>query len=162
MRIERHFTQSGSSPYDLIPFATTKSEIRNPDGSVVFSLDNIEVPAIWSQVAADVLAQKYFRKAGVPMRLKRVEENGVPSFLWRSVPDEAALEALPAEERYVSESSARQVFDRLAGAWAYWGWKGGYFDGEEDARAYHDEMRFMLARQVAAPNSPQWFNTGLH
>ena len=80
------------SPYDLIAFATTKSEIRNPDGSVVFSLDNIEVPAAWSQVAADVLAQKYFRKAGVPARLKRVEENGVPSFLWRSVPDEAALE----------------------------------------------------------------------
>ena len=84
-RIERHYTQSGASPYDLIAFATTKSEIRNPDGSVVFSLDNIEVPAAWSQVAADVLAQKYFRKAGVPARLKRVEENGVPSFLWRSV-----------------------------------------------------------------------------
>src|SRR6202041_3531077 len=82
--------------------------------------------------------------------------------LWRSVPDHAALEALPAAERYVSEISARQVFDRLAGAWAYWGWKGGYFDGEEDARAYFDEMRFMLARQIAAPNSPQWFNTGLH
>ena len=96
-----------------------------------------------------MLAQKYFRKAGVPARLKRVEENDVPSFLWRSVPDEAALEALPAAERYVSEISARQVFDRLAGAWAYWGWKGGYFDGEDDARAYYDEMRFMLARQLA-------------
>ena len=141
---------------------TTKSEIRNPDGSVVFSLDNIEVPAGWSQVAADVLAQKYFRKAGVPARLKRVEENDVPSFLWRSVPDEAALEALPKAERYGSETSAKQVFDRLAGAWTYWGWKGGYFDGEDDARAYFDEMRFMLARQMAAPNSPQWFNTGLH
>ena len=150
------------SPYDLIAFATTKSEIRNPDGSIVFSLDNIEVPAAWSQVAADVLAQKYFRKAGVPARLKRVEENGVPSFLWRSVPDEAALEALPKAERSGSEISAKQVFDRLAGAWTYWGWKGGYFDGEDDARAYYDEMRFMLARQIAAPNSPQWFNTGLH
>ena len=127
MKIERHYTQSGASPYDLIPFATTKSEIRNPDGSVVFSLDNIEVPAAWSQVAADVLAQKYFRKAGVPARTKRVEENAVPSFLWRSTPDEAELEHLPVAERFVSETSARQVFDRLAGAWAYWGWKAGYF-----------------------------------
>ena len=162
MRIERHYTKGSDSAYASIAFETTKSEIRNPDGSVVFLADEIEVPAGWSQVAADVLAQKYFRKAGVPARLKRVEENDVPSFLWRSVPDEAALEALPAAERYVSETSARQVFDRLAGAWAYWGWKGGYFDSEDDARAYYDEMRFMLARQLAAPNSPQWFNTGLY
>ncbi len=162
MHIERRYTRSSQSPYAAIAFETTKSEIRNPDGSVVFSLNSIEVPAGWSQVAADVLAQKYFRKAGVPARLKRVEENGVPSFLWRSVADEAALEGLPKGERFVSETSARQVFDRLAGAWAYWGWKGGYFDGEEDARAYFDETRFMLARQMAAPNSPQWFNTGLH
>ena len=162
MRIERHYTKAGLSPYDLIAFATTKSEIRNPDGSIVFSLDNIEVPDAWSQVAADVLAQKYFRKAGVPARLMRVAENGVPSFLWRSIPDDSALEQLPKNDRYGSEISAKQVFDRLAGAWAYWGWKAGYFDGEEDAHAYYDEMRFMLARQVAAPNSPQWFNTGLH
>ncbi len=162
MRIERHYTQSGASPYDLIAFATTKSEIRNPDGSVVFALDGIEVPAAWSQVAADVLAQKYFRKAGVPARLRRIEENGVPAFLWRSAADEEALEHLPKAQRYVSEISAKQVFDRLAGAWAYWGWKAGYFDGEEDALAYCDEMRFMLARQIAAPNSPQWFNTGLY
>jgi ribonucleoside-diphosphate reductase alpha chain len=162
MRIERHYTQAGVSPYDLIPFATTKSEIRNPDGSVVFSLQGVEVPAAWSQVAADVLAQKYFRKAGIPARVKRVEEETVPSFLWRSVPDETALSSLPKEERMGSETSAKQVFDRLAGAWTYWGWKAGYFDGDEDARAYYDEMRFMLARQMAAPNSPQWFNTGLH
>ena len=162
MRIERHYTAAGASPYDAIPFATTKSEIRNPDGSVVFSLPKMEVPEGWSQVAADVIAQKYFRKAGVPARLKRVEENDVPSFLWRSVPDEEALEALPKAERYGSETTAKQVFDRLAGAWAYWGWKGGYFDAEEDAQTYYDEMRFMLAKQLAAPNSPQWFNTGLH
>ena len=162
MRIERYFTKPGVSPYELVAFATTKSEIRNPDGSVVFSLEGVEVPAAWSQVAADVLAQKYFRKAGVPARLKRVEEEGVPSFLWRSVADETALGALPKSERFGSEISARQVFDRLAGAWAYWGWKAGLFDDEDDARAYFDEMRLMLARQVAAPNSPQWFNTGLH
>src|SRR6478736_503757 len=138
MRIERHYTQSGVSPYDLIAFATTKSEIRNPDGSVVFSLEGVEVPAAWSQVAADVLAQKYFRKAGVPARLKKVEENDVPSFLWRSVADEAALAALPKEERYGSERSATDVFHRLAGAWTYWGWKGKYFDNEEDALAFYE------------------------
>ncbi len=162
MRIERRYTVANGNPYDSIAFATTKSEIRNPDGSVVFSAEGLEVPAAWSQVAADVLAQKYFRKAGVPARLKQVEEDGVPSFLWRSVPDEAALELLPKAERFGGEKSARQVFDRLAGAWAYWGWKGGYFDTQEDAQAYFDEMRAMLARQIAAPNSPQWFNTGLH
>src|SRR5271167_4597648 len=162
MRIDRHYTKSSGSAYATIAFETTKSEIRNPDGSVVFSLDGIEVPAGWSQVAADVLAQKYFRKAGVPARLKRVEEESVPSFLWRSVADETALGALPEAERHVSEMSARQVFDRLAGTWTYWGWKGGYFDSEIDAQAFFDELRYMLAKQIAAPNSPQWFNTGLY
>ncbi|MGD0633934.1 MAG: vitamin B12-dependent ribonucleotide reductase [Beijerinckiaceae bacterium] len=162
MRIERRFTSAGQSPYASLEFRGTKSEIRNPDGSVVFSLDGIEVPASWSQVAADVIAQKYFRKAGVPSRLKKVEEHSVPSFLWRSVADETALAALPKDQRYGSEISAKQVFDRLAGTWTYWGWKGGYFDSEEDASAFQDELRYMLARQMAAPNSPQWFNTGLH
>ncbi|WP_421724124.1 vitamin B12-dependent ribonucleotide reductase [Bauldia sp.] len=162
MRIERHYTTAGQGAYDGIEFRTTRSEIRNPDGSVVFKLDDIAVPADWSQVASDILAQKYFRKAGVPARLKKVEENDVPSFLWRSVPDETALADLPEDERTGSEHDARQVFDRLAGTWTYWGWKGGYFDSEEDAAAFFDELRFMLATQKAAPNSPQWFNTGLH
>ena len=162
MRIERRYTKVSGFPYAEIEFRSAKSEIRNPDGSVVFALDNFEVPAVWSQVAADVLAQKYFRKAGVPARLKRVEENDVPSFLWRSVPDTAALALLPESERTGPETSARQVFDRLAGTWAYWAWKGKYFGSEEDAHAFHDELRFMLARQMVAPNSPQWFNTGLH
>ena len=162
MRIERHYTQKGEGAYQGIEFRTTRSEIRNPDGSVVFKLDNIEVPATWSQVASDILAQKYFRKAGVPARLRKIEENAVPSFLWRSVPDESALALLPEEERTGSEHDARQVFDRLAGTWTYWGWKGGYFDSEDDAQAFYDELRYMLAAQKAAPNSPQWFNTGLH
>ncbi|MBV9751123.1 MAG: vitamin B12-dependent ribonucleotide reductase, partial [Hyphomicrobiales bacterium] len=162
MRVERRFTKLGQSPYADIPFREALSEIRNPDGSVVFHMDGIEVPEAWSQVASDVLAQKYFRRAGVPLRLKRVEENDVPSWLWRSIPDEKALEGLAEAERSGSERSGKQVFDRLAGAWTYWGWKGGYFSAEEDARAFFDEMRFMLARQMAAPNSPQWFNTGLH
>ncbi|HEV7339685.1 MAG TPA: vitamin B12-dependent ribonucleotide reductase [Bosea sp. (in: a-proteobacteria)] len=162
MRIERRHTAAGQSPYQAIPFRSAVSEIRNPDGSIVFRLEGIEVPEAWSQVASDVLAQKYFRKAGVPAVLKKVEENDVPSFLWRSAPDEAALAALPEDKRYGSEISSKQVFDRLAGCWTYWGWKGGYFSSEEDAAAFHDELRFMLATQMVAPNSPQWFNTGLH
>ena len=162
MRIERRNTTAGQSPYAQLDFRLTTSEIKNPDGSVVFRLENVEVPQFWSQVASDVLAQKYFRKAGVAARLKRIEEETVPSWLWRSVPDIEALAALPENERYVSELSAKQVFDRLAGCWTYWGWKGGYFSSEEDASAFFDELRFMLAKQMVAPNSPQWFNTGLH
>ena len=162
MRIERRNTTSGQSPYAGINFRLTTSEIRNPDGSVVFRAENVEVPEFWSQVASDVLAQKYFRKAGVAARLKKVEEETVPSWLWRSVPDTEALASLPENERIVGETSAKQVFDRLAGCWTYWGWKGGYFSSEEDALAFFDELRFQLAKQMVAPNSPQWFNTGLH
>src|SRR3954462_9336669 len=162
MQIQRRYTTEGQSPYAGIDFRHTTSEIRNPDGSVVFKLDGVEVPESWSQVASDVLAQEYFRKAGVAARLKKVEEETVPSWLWRSVPDTDALAALPEKERFVSELSSKQVFDRLAGCWTYWGWKGGYFTSEEDARAFSDELRYMLAKQMVAPNSPQWFNTGLH
>jgi ribonucleoside-diphosphate reductase alpha chain len=154
MRIERRFTTASGSPYDEVEFRTTASEIRNPDGSVVFRQSEIEVPAGWSQVASDVLAQKYFRRAGVPDRTAPVPEDDVPSWLWRRVPADGA--------RMGGETSARQVFDRLAGTWTYWGWKAGYFDAEADAQAYYDEMRAMLCRQMGAPNSPQWFNTGLH
>ena len=162
MRIERRYTKDGQSAYAGIEFRLTTSEIRNPDGSVVFKLDNVEVPEFWSQVASDVLAQKYFRKAGVPARLTKVEENSVPSFLWRSIADADALATLPEKDRYVGEQSSKQVFDRLAGTWTYWGWKGGHFDSEQDAQAFFDELRYMLATQMCAPNSPQWFNTGLH
>ncbi|MTJ82387.1 MAG: vitamin B12-dependent ribonucleotide reductase [Telmatospirillum sp.] len=155
MRIERHFTSAGRDAYDGIGFRKPRSEIRNPDGSVVFSQDDIEVPESWSQVACDVLAQKYFRRAGVPAAdaMTPVPEEGVPEWLWRRTG--------PASPKG-GETSARQVFDRMAGTWAYWGWKGGYFDAEEDARAFFDEMRYMLCQQQGAPNSPQWFNTGLH
>ena len=121
MKISRHYTTPNQSPYAEIAFRRSKSEIRNPDGSMVFSLDNVEVPLDWSQVATDILAQKYFRRAGVPARVRRVEEDGVPSFLWRSEADTAELAALPDAARYGSEHSAIQVFDRLAGAWTYWG-----------------------------------------
>ena len=162
MKITRRFTTAGKSPYDEIAFRRATSEIKNPDGSVVFRLEGFEVPEDWSQVASDILAQKYFRKAGVPRHLKKYEETQVPSWLWRSLPDEAALAELPEDERFGGETDARQVFDRLAGTWTYWGWKGGYFTTEDDARAFFDEHRYMLAKQMGAPNSPQWFNTGLH
>ena len=116
MQIKRRFT-AGKSPYEKIPFRRAASEIKNPDGSVVFRLENFAVPEHWSQVAADILAQKYFRKAGVPARLKRVEETQVPSWLWRSVADERALAERPVAERIIGETDARQVFDRLAGTW---------------------------------------------
>ncbi len=162
MRIERVFTVDGQSPYNDVEFRKTKSEIRDPDGSIVFSQNDIEVPSAWSQVACDVMAQKYFRKAGVPQRLRAVEEDSLPRWLWRSEADDEALASLDAGERESGETSVRQVFDRLAGTWAYWGWKAGYFDADKDARAYYDESRYMLSQQMCAPNSPQWFNTGLH
>ncbi|MGB0683530.1 MAG: vitamin B12-dependent ribonucleotide reductase [Magnetovibrionaceae bacterium] len=162
MQIARFFTRENESPYEAIQFRLASSSIRNPDGSVVFQQDDITVPTDWSQVACDVIAQKYFRKAGVPAILKKVQEDDVPNWLWRQEADKEALAKLAEEDRYVGEQSATQVFDRLAGTWTYWGWKAGVFDAEVDARAYFDEMRFMLARQMCAPNSPQWFNTGLH
>ena len=154
MHIQRYFSRAGGSPYDGVEFRAATSEIRNPDGSVVFRRDDIEAPAAWSQTAVDILAQKYFRKAGVPDRTEADSDDSAPDWLKRR-------RAAPGAGTG-GETSARQVFDRLAGAWTWWGWKGGYFDGEEDARAFHDELRFMLARQMAAPNSPQWFNTGLN
>jgi len=155
MRIRRQFTVEGHSPYEDIAFRTASSEIRNPDGSIVFAQEGIEVPESWSQVASDVLAQKYFRKAGVPKTLKPVPEEGVPEFLWRKQGPKDSKET-------TGEHSAKQVFDRMAGTWTYWGWKGGYFDSEGDARAFYDELCHMMAAQKCAPNSPQWFNTGLH
>ena len=142
MRIERRFTVEGQSAYTGIEFRKTTSEIRNPDGSIVFRLEDIDVPASWSQVACDVLAQKYFRKAGVPARLKKVEENSAPSWLWRSVPDEDALAELPEEERYGGEMSGTQVFDRIAGTWAYWGWKGKTFKYRSDIALGLHSCRF--------------------
>ncbi len=162
MQIPRYFTKENSGPYSGIEFRKTTSEIRNPDGTIVFCHENIEVPADWSQVACDVLAQKYFRKAGVPVFAIKVEENDVPSWLWRSIPDEKKLAKMPKEERFRGENSAQEVFHRLAGTWTYWGWKAGYFDSEEDALAYYEEMLHMLCKQMCAPNSPQWFNTGLN
>ncbi len=146
MRIERRFTRKGQGPYEGIQFVKRSSEIRNPDGSVVFKLDNIDVPEQWTQLAIDILAQKYFRKAGV----QQAGADGKPL---------AGSDGKPVSG---SERDARQVFHRLAGCWTHWGKTYGYFNTKEDATAFYDEMCHMLARQMAAPNSPQWFNTGLH
>lgn len=162
MKFTRQFTKNNDDAYSGLEFKTTSSEIKNPDGTIVFSAPNIEVPANYSQVAADIIAQKYFRKAGIPTYIKKIEENDVPSWLWRSEPDAIKLSNIPEDKRFKGEKSAKQVFDRLAGTWTYWGWKGNYFTKEEDAKIYFDEMRYMLAAQMCAPNSPQWFNTGLH
>ena len=157
MKINREFTIANQSPYESINFKKVSSEIVNPDGSLVFKLENFEVPEQWSQVASDILSQKYFRKAGVPSKLKRTDEKNIPSWLAPRIADDS-----DGEVSYSSETSSQQVFDRLAGAWTYWGWKGGYFSSEDDAKAFFDEVRYMLANQMVAPNSPQWFNTGLN
>ncbi|MEM8795890.1 MAG: adenosylcobalamin-dependent ribonucleoside-diphosphate reductase [Pseudomonadota bacterium] len=137
-------------------------DVRNADGTRAFAFDNIVVPSHWSGLATDILVRKYFRKSGVPAAARAIPELGVPDWLWRSEPDHAVLNGMPEENRFGAERDARQVFHRLAGFWTYWGWKGGYFDSEEDARAFYDEMQRMLVLQVFAPNSPQWFNAGLH
>jgi len=154
MRISRRFTTAGHDPYEGVPFESRTSRIVNPDGSVVFEAPDIQMPAQFSQVATDIMAQKYFRKAGVPVESRRVEEDGVPEWLQASVP--------AAGTEMVGERDARQAFHRLAGTWTYWGQRYGYFDGEEDARAFYDELSHMMATQRTAPNSPQWFNTGLN
>jgi ribonucleoside-diphosphate reductase alpha chain len=155
MRITRLYTTEGQDPFAAFAFVPRTSRIANPDGSVVFEMKDLLAPEPWSQVAVDILAQKYFRKAGVPARSERVAEPGVPEWLQRSRP-------ATGDRCEGQETDARQVFRRLAGCWAYWGWKGGYFSSETDARAFFDETCYMLAAQMAAPNSPQWFNSGLH
>lgn len=161
MKIKRLYTESGKDIFSNIKFEKRISEIKNPDGSEVFRMEDVFVPESWSQVATDIIAQKYFRKAGIPKLIKKRFEEGVPEWLQSSEPDSENLSKLPEKERFTHENDSRQVFNRLAGCWTYWGWKGKYFDTEEDAKAFYDELNFMLANQMAAPNSPQWFNTGL-
>ncbi|MGK5091695.1 vitamin B12-dependent ribonucleotide reductase [Deltaproteobacteria bacterium TL4] len=162
MKIKRLLTQEGKDPYQSLEFVPRTSIIRNPDGSVVFELKDVMVPKGWSQVATDIIAQKYFRKAGIPKFTKSIKEKGIPAWLQASVPDQKKLEELPDADRTTVEKDSREVFKRLAGCWTYWGHKHHYFDSETDAQAFYDEIRYMLANQMAAPNSPQWFNTGLN
>jgi len=146
MKISRYFTTAEQAPFDQFEWDRRNSVITNPDGSIVFEMTDAEVPAGWSQLATDIVVSKYFRKAGVP----QLGEDGSPQLDDKGKPVTGA------------ERSVRQVVHRMAGCWRHWGEKYGYFDSSDDAQAYYDEMAFMLLDQMAAPNSPQWFNTGLN
>ena len=154
MHIKRRFTKAGQSPYQGVNFVKKDSKITEFDGTVVFEANDILIPESFSQVATDVMAQKYFRRAGVPEESVPVPEEGVPEWAQRRMPAEGT--------NFRGEVDAREAFDRLGLTWAYWGLKNGYFDDDENALAFADEVRHMMARQMVAPNSPQWFNTGLN
>lgn len=144
--ISRYFTKEGLSPFDMCEYEKRSPTIKNPDGSVVFHMDDVEVPVSWSQVATDILAQKYFRKAGIPLK----NDNG---------------ELLLDENGNIitgSETSIKQVAHRIAGCWKHWGERYGYFASSIDAAIFYEEMIFMIINQIASPNSPQWFTTGLN
>ena len=160
--IERRFTTAGEDAFDVFDWIEMDVEIRNPDGSMADTVEGVKLPSGFSGVPGKVCAQKYLRKAGVPKHLRKVPEDGVPVWLQRSTPDHERLQTLDAGNRMGGETDGRELFRRLAGTWTYWGWKYGYFASEADARAYFDEMCYLIASQRSAPNSPQWFNTGLH
>src|SRR3954465_3704272 len=134
MKITRRFTKPAQDVFASVEWEKRTSRITNPDGSVVFEMNDAEIPKQWSQLATDIMVSKYFRKAGVPQ----------------------------ADGSTGPEKSARQVIHRLAGCWRHWGETHNYFDTPEDAQAFCDELSYMLLHQMCAPNSPQWFNTGLH
>jgi len=153
MKFERKFTRKDSGPYEGIVWERRISEIRNPNGKLVFHMDGVVVPSFWSQIATDIIAQKYFRKAGLSIESAREWKKMVPE-----------NQTLLASDSPVpgSEHDARQVFHRLAFTWCLWGRNAQYFDSPEDEKVFYDELLYMLAHQIAAPNSPQWFNTGLN
>ena len=134
LQFDRYFTKEGVSPFDQYEYELRASVIRNTTGDAVFEMYNVEVPKEWSQVATDILAQKYFRKAGVPQ----------------------------ADGSLGSETSIKQVAHRLADCWKQWGENDGYFSSKKDADIFYEELVYMIVGQLAAPNSPQWFNTGLY
>ena len=148
--IPRRFSKQGEDVLASVKYARRGTKITNPDGSVVFQMDGAEIPADWSQLATDIMISKYFRKAQVP----QYKEGDDPIKGERLRDDDGNIV-------YGPERSARQVVNRLAGCWADWGQRYGYFRTKEDAQAYYDEMAYMLIHQYASPNSPQWFNTGL-
>ena len=160
MKIDKVFIEK-KEDINKIEYEKRTSVIRNPDGSTVFEMNDVIVPKNWSQVATDIIAQKYFRKAGIPKFLKKVNEENIPEWLAKSEFDTSSAD-INNPDNFTYENDSRQVFHRLAGCWTYWGWKYKYFDTEEDALNFYYELYFMLAGQFAAPNSPQWFNTGLH
>lgn len=126
------------------------------------NITTVEVPSSWSKTSIDILVNQYFRKDGLPTILRKVAEDNIPSWLQRSEADIAKLNNLPQNERYSAESSAKNVFKRIAGAWTYWGYKKSYFTSEEDAKNFFEEIQYIIYKQIASPNAPQLFNTGLH
>jgi ribonucleoside-diphosphate reductase alpha chain len=160
MKINRFYTSDDFNVRKNIQWEKRESSITEPNGKVIFEMKDVEVPSHWSQTATDILAQKYFRRKGVPLVTRNVIEEGVPSWLQKHVHRD--LGRHDVELKYGGENSAKQVFHRLVGTWTYWGWKAKYFDTEEDAKIFYNELYYMLAMQIAAPNSPQWFNTGLN
>lgn len=134
LQFSRRFTKEGVSPFDLFDFDYRTSVIKNPNGEVVFEMNNVEVPKQWSQIATDILAQKYFRKAGVPQ----------------------------ADGSLGRETSVKQVAHRMANCWRVWGERYNYFASAKDAEIFYDELVYSILNQSCVPNSPQWFNTGLH
>ena len=157
MKFERLFTDPLSGPYKDIVWERRKSEIRNPDGKAIFTEDCVIVPSFWSQIASDIIAQKYFRKAGVPADKTAEWKKWLPE-----TPQNADSQEIPDLPADGVEHDARQVFHRLAFTWLEWGRENAYFDTHEDEKTFYDETCYMLAHQMAAPNSPQWFNTGLY
>jgi ribonucleoside-diphosphate reductase alpha chain len=134
LQFRRRFTKDEVNVFDQFEYDYRTSVIRNPSGEVVFEMNNVEVPKQWSQIATDILAQKYFRKAGVPQ------------------PDGSLGR----------ETSAKQVAHRLANCWRVWGERYGYFDSEKDGQIFYEELVYSILNQMCVPNSPQWFNTGLY
>ena len=145
MKITPRFTRPGQDVFSTVEWSTRTSRISNSDGSTVFEMLDAEIPASWSQLATDIVVSKYFRKAGVP----QVDATGKNKV-------DASGKTILGPER-----SVKQVVHRLAGCWKHWGEKFGYFATAQDAQAFYNEISWMLLNQVAAPNSPQWFNTGL-
>ncbi|MFN0133575.1 MAG: adenosylcobalamin-dependent ribonucleoside-diphosphate reductase [Phycisphaerales bacterium] len=163
MKITRKFTVAGRDPFASVTWVKRSSKISNPDGSVVFQMDDAEVPETWSQLATDIMVSKYFRKAGVPLGGTALQSGASGS----TTSQEAGSikntgQETGATKKTGPEKSARQVIHRLAGCWRHWGETHGYFDSPADAQAFYDELCHMMVHQVCAPNSPQWFNTGLH
>ncbi len=134
LQFSRQFTKDGMSPFEMFDYDYRSSIIKNPTGEVVFQMDNVEVPNGWSQIATDILAQKYFRKAGVPQ----------------------------ADGSLGRETTVKQVAHRMAHCWKVWGERYNYFATAQDAQIFYDELVYSILNQACVPNSPQWFNTGLH
>jgi ribonucleoside-diphosphate reductase alpha chain len=155
MKISRKFTTAGVDPFSTVEWVRRSSKITNPDGSVVFEMKDAEMPASWSQLAVDIMVSKYFRKAGVPQEGADGQTDVRSSVARDGKPARGGMKTGP-------EKSARQVIHRLAGCWRWWGERHGYFDSKGDAQAFYDELAYMMLHQMCAPNSPQWFNTGLH